>query len=173
MGSIKFITRTALLLALTVMFQMLRPLMSLPPLASNFVIGSLVNASLAISSVVVGIWGGIIISIVAPIIAFLQQHIKFVWMVPIIAGGNAVLVLVYGWWYRKNKWAGIALAALLKFVVLFALVKMAIITFVVPPAAAAMLSLMFSWPQIVTAAIGGFLALPVLKSLVDSGKIKG
>lgn len=170
MGGIRFITRTALLLALTVMFQMLRPLLSLPPLASNFIIGSLVNASLAISSVMVGIWGGLVISVVAPIIAFLQQHIKFVWLVPIIAGGNAVLVLLYGWWYRKNRWVGIGLAALVKFVVLFALVKMAINTFVVPQAAAAMLSLMFSWPQVVTALIGGVLALPVLKSLADSGK---
>lgn len=42
---------------------MLRPLITLPGLGSTLVIGSLVNASLAVSSVVVGLWGGIIISI--------------------------------------------------------------------------------------------------------------
>ncbi len=94
MNSIRFIARTALLLAVTVVCQMLRPLITLPGLGSTLVIGSLVNTSLAVSSVVVGLWGGTIISIAAPIIAFMQQHITFVWMIPIVAAGNAVMVIL-------------------------------------------------------------------------------
>ncbi|MBA1335446.1 MAG: hypothetical protein HPY66_1071 [Firmicutes bacterium] len=167
MKGIRFITRTALLLALTVVFQMMRPFIPLSPLGSNFIIGSLVNASLATASVMVGMWGGIIISVAAPVIAFMQQHIAFVWLVPIVAGGNAALVLLYGWWYRKNKWTGIALSSVVKFVLLFAMVKTAVSVLVVPPPAAAMLTLMFSWPQLVTAVIGGIIAVPVIERLKD------
>ena len=167
MKGIRFITRTALLLALTIVFQMMRPFIPLSPLGSNFIIGSLVNASLATASVMVGMWGGIIISVAAPVIAFMQQHIAFVWLVPIVAGGNAALVLLYGWWYRKNKWTGIALSSVVKFVLLFAMVKTAVSVLVVPPPAAAMLTLMFSWPQLVTAVIGGIIAVPVIERLKD------
>ncbi len=165
MKNLKFITRTALLLALTVMFQMLRPLISLPPLGSNFIIGSLVNASLAVSSVVVGIWGGIIISIAAPIIAFLQQHINFIWLVPVVAGGNAVLVLLFGWLYKNHKVMAVVSSSVVKALVLYGLVMMSVRIFVVPGPAVAMLSLMFSWPQLVTAVIGGLLAITVLRAL--------
>lgn len=165
MKGVRFITRTALLLALTVVFQMMRPFIPLSSLGSNFIIGSLVNASLATASVMVGAWGGIIISVAAPIIAFMQQHIAFVWLVPIVAGGNAALVLLYGWWYRKNKWAGIALSSVVKFLLLFFMVKTAVRVLVVPSAAAGMLTVMFSWPQLVTAVIGGAIAVPVIERL--------
>jgi hypothetical protein len=165
MKGIRFLTRTALLLALTAAFQMIRPLLSLPPMASNFIVGSLVNASLAAASVLVGAWSGIVISILAPIIALFQQHIVFPWLVPIIAGGNAVYVLIYGWWYRKNKPVGIALASGLKFLLLYFLVSTAVNILVVPQPAAGTLSFMFGWPQFVTAVAGGLAALPVIRRL--------
>jgi len=168
MNNFKFITKTTLLLAFTVMFQMLGQIIPLSPLTANLIIGSLVNVSLAVSSLAVGVWGGIIISIAAPIMAFLQQHIKFVWLIPIIAGGNVVLVLIYRWLYARYKWAGIAVSASTKFLILYLLVKMFINIFVVPAEAASMLSLMFSWPQLVTALVGGLLAVPVLNTLINT-----
>ncbi|NLX86719.1 MAG: ECF transporter S component [Clostridiales bacterium] len=173
MDNVRFMTRTALLLAVTVACQMLRPLITLPGLGSTLIIGSLVNASLAVSSVVVGIWGGIIISVAAPIIAFMQQHIAFIWLIPIVATGNLVLVILYGLWYRKNKWIAIGLSSVLKTLVLYLLVKAAIGMAAVPAPAAAVMSMTFSWPQLVTAAIGGFLASLVLKVLADTGKVSG
>ncbi len=170
MNNIKFLTRTALLLAVTVVFQMLRPLIPLQGVGSTLVIGSLVNTSLATSAVVVGLWGGIIISIVAPIIAFLQQHIAFVWMIPIVAAGNVVLVILYGLFYKKNKWMAIGLSSLIKAVALYLLVKAAINIVMVPEQAAKTLSLMFSWPQFLTAVVGGVLASFVLKILSKAGE---
>ena len=170
MNSIRFLTRTALMLAVTVVCQMLRPLITLPGLGSTLVIGSLVNTSLAVSSVVVGLWGGIIISIAAPIIAFMQQHIAFVWMIPIVAAGNAVLVILYGGFYKKNKWVAIGLSSVVKAVVLYFLVKAAIGIVMVPEPAAKTMSLMFSWPQFITAAAGGILASLILKILTNTGK---
>lgn len=170
MNNIRFVTRTALLLAVTVVCQMLRPLITLSGLGSTLVIGSLVNTSLAVSSVVVGLWGGIIISIAAPIIAFMQQHIAFVWMIPIVAAGNAVLVILYGGFYKKNKWVAIGLSSLVKAVVLYFLVKAAIGVVMVPEPAAKTMSLMFSWPQFITAAAGGILASLILKILANTDK---
>lgn len=170
MNNIKFLTRTALLLAVTVVCQMLRPFITLPGLGSTLVIGSLVNASLAVSSVVVGLWGGIIISIIAPIIAFMQQHIAFVWMVPIVAAGNLVLVVIYSRFYQKNKWMAIGLSSLIKAVALYLLVKAAINIVMAPEQAAKTLSLMFSWPQFITAVVGGVLASFVLKILSRAGE---
>ncbi len=171
MNNIKFVTRTALLLAVTVVCQMLRPLIALPGLGSTLIIGSLVNASLAVSSVVVGVWGGIIISIIAPIIAFMQQHIAFVWLIPIVSVGNLILVIIYGRWYAKSKWTAIGLSSFLKAVALYLMIKVFINALIVPVPAAKMMSMMFSWPQFITAVAGGFLASLILKVLTDTGKI--
>ncbi len=165
MKGTKFLTRTALLAALTVAFQWARTLISIPPLASNFVIGSLVNACLAAASVLVGAWSGIIISILAPVMALLQQHVVFPWLVPIIAGGNIIFVLMYNWWYRRNKCIAIVLASVSKFILLFLLVGAAVRVLVVPQPAAGAISLMFGWPQLVTAVAGGLIALIVIERL--------
>jgi hypothetical protein len=165
MINIRFITRTALLLAVTVVCQMLRPLITLPGLGSTFVIGSLVNASLAVSSAVVGIWGGIVISVVAPIIAFMQNHIQFVWLIPIVAAGNIILVVLFGWYYKKNRWMAMGLSSALKALGLYMMVKVTVGVLMIPEGPAKMISLMFSWPQFVTAAIGGALASLILRAL--------
>lgn len=165
MKGMRFLTRTALVLALTAGFQYLRLIISLPPLASNLIIGSLVNASLAAASILVGAWSGIIVSVIAPVIALLQQHIAFPWLVPIIAGGNVVYVLLFTWWYQRNKGTAVGLASLAKFLVLYLLVSLAVDVLVVPQPAAGALSLMFGWPQLITAAAGGAAALPVIKRI--------
>ena len=55
-----------------------------------------------------------------------------------------------------------AAAAVCKFVVLFLLVtKVAIPSLNLPEAAAATMSASFSWPQLVTAAIGGVIAVTI------------
>ncbi|MGI6704343.1 MAG: ECF transporter S component [Clostridia bacterium] len=165
MRGMKFLTRTALILALTVGFQSLRPYISLPPPMSNYIIGSLVNASLAAASVLVGAWSGLLVSILAPVVALMQQHIVFPWLVPIIAGGNALYVLILAWWYRRNKPLAIVLASAAKFLFLYYLVMAAVNILVVPQPAAGALSLMFGWSQLITAMAGGFVALPVIKRI--------
>ena len=62
--NLKFFTRTAILLALTLAFQMLK----LPQPMT----GPAVNAMLFISTAAVGIWGGVIIGALTPWIAFIN-----------------------------------------------------------------------------------------------------
>ena len=172
MDNVRFMTRTALLLAVTVACQMLRPLITLPGLGSTLIIGSLVNASLAVSSVVVGIWGGIIISVAAPIIAFMQQHIAFIWLIPIVATGN---------WFCNSVWFMVPQKQMDRDRAFIGIENIGSLPVgeggyrygsSAAPAAAVM-SMTFSWPQLVTAAIGGFLASLVLKVLADTGKVSG
>ena len=163
----KLLTRTALIMALTLGFQYLGPFLSIPPPASNILIGSLVNASLAAAAVLAGAWGGVAISAAAPVAALVQRQIAFPWLVPIIAGGNAVYVLLFGWWYNRNRGTAVALASVAKFLLTFLLVSTAVDILVVPRPEAEALSLMFGWPQLVAAILGGAAAVPVVRRISE------
>src|SRR5690554_7160944 len=114
-----FLTRTAVLLALTVLFQSLRSIIPMPANVSQYVVGSLVNLSLIVAAVIVGVKGGLIISIAAPFIAFFQGFQQNLVMVPMIALGNIAIVVVVALLYNKNKILALASGAILKFVVLY------------------------------------------------------
>jgi hypothetical protein len=167
--SAKFITRTAILLALTVLFQSLRVLMPfLPANISQYVIGSLVNLCLIVAAIIVGIKGGLIIAVAAPIIAFLQGFTPSPVLVLPIALGNIVLVAAAAILYEKNSVLALAAGAVLKFLTLYISVVHIALPFFMPGAPEqmrALLSVQFSWPQLVTAAIGGILASGVLAAL--------
>ncbi|HOC09436.1 MAG TPA: hypothetical protein PKN88_07925, partial [Bacillota bacterium] len=75
-----------------------------------------------------------------------------------------------GGFYKKNKWVAIGLSSLVKAVVLYFLVKAAIGIVMVPEPAAKTMSLMFSWPQFITAAAGGILASLILRILTNTDK---
>lgn len=164
---VRFITRTAVLLALTVLFQSLRSIIPMPAQVSQYVVGSLVNLSLIIAAVVVGIKGGLIISVAAPIIAYFQGQLPQImpFMIVAVALGNAVIVIMVGLFYNKNKYVALISGAVLKFITLYIAVIKIVLPFIypnVPDQAKALLSVNFSWPQLVTASIGGLLALIVI-----------
>ena len=96
-----------------------------------------------------------------------------------IALGNISLAAIYALIYKKldKAWLrdvfAVVLAAAVKLAVLFLLiVKILIPLLALPDKQAAMMSAMFSWPQLVTALIGGVLgtavSIPVKKAM--SGK---
>jgi hypothetical protein len=172
---VKFITRTAVLLALTVLFQSLRDLIPIPSQVSQFVVGSLVNLSLIISAVLVGIKGGLLISVAAPIIAYFQGQLPSImpFMIVAVALGNAAIVIMVGLFYNKNKYAALVSGAVLKFITLYIVVIKIVLPFIYPNAPAqakALLSVNFSWPQLVTALIGAFLSLIVIPMITKALK---
>lgn len=98
---LKYFTRTAILLALTVVFQFLgRPILLGPN--SNFIVGPLVNACLVISSGLVGLFSGAVISVLAPYGAILTGAALPLPLAPFIALGNFALVLAF-YIFRKKK----------------------------------------------------------------------
>lgn len=169
-GKIKILTRTAILLAIAVVFQMAGRYMG-PQ--NNFIVGPVVNAVLIIATAATGLWGGAAISVLAPLISAVTNKAPIAPFVlaftPFIAVGNFILVLAFHLLGKKNKVAALLTGAALKFAFLFASVTV-FIRYIgpiikLPSKTGVVLAGLFSWPQFVTAVIGGILALIVLKAL--------
>ena len=84
-----WITETAILLALLLVFQVVtKPL-------GQLVTGSLVNLVLIVAVMVAGLASGLTIAIVSPILASILGISPLWVLVPFIALGNTVLVLIW------------------------------------------------------------------------------
>lgn len=158
---IRTLTRTAVLLAVVVVVQMVGR--SLPN--SNFIVGPLVNMCLLIAAMTAGIGGGIAISVLTPFTSLIGNHAPIAAALlpfaPVIAVSNVILVLVFYFLYNKNKYIGVVCAAVLKFIFLFLTIRLFVNIFDFPKFAKALVTL-FSWPQLITALIGGFVAIPII-----------
>lgn len=167
----KTITRTAILIALLVALQYATSSLG------QFVTGSCVNLVLAVAALFVGLWSGIVVAVVSPFFAFLLGvGPKLIAIVPFIALGNLVYVLVLALLGKKfdklpQNLLNVAAAAVCKFLTLFlVVVKLVLPSLGLPEKQVAVMSAMFSWPQLVTAAIGGVLALLVVPTLKKAFK---
>ena len=172
---IRWITETAIMLALLVTLQ------ALTKPAGQLVTGSCVNTVLAVAALVGGLGSGLTIALISPVLAFLLGIAPQILTVPAIMAGNAVFVVLLslladktGKNIAKQIIAWIC-AAVAKFAVLYAIV-VGLICGVLSEnllASGALKAPMlkalpatFSWPQLITALIGGAVALlivPVLR----------
>lgn len=164
----KTITRTALLLALTIVFQGLGRLIP-AGINSNFVVGPLVNACLIIAASFVGLFGASLIAIVAPFGAILTGAAVPLLFAPFIALGNLVLVVLFYFLKKKGFLIGLFSGAFLKFLTLYASVLAFTNLAKIPAKKASALVLAFGWPQLVTALMGGAVALIVIMLLKAQG----
>lgn len=172
---IRWITETAALLALLVTLQYLTKPMG------QIVTGSCVNAVLAVAVLFGGLASGITVALISPVLAFLLGIAPQILTVPAIMVGNSVYVALLalladpsGKNVIKQVIAWLA-AAVAKFAALYAIVVWLICGVFSEALLASgalkqpMLTALpatFSWPQLVTALIGGAVALliaPVLK----------
>ncbi len=173
--SIRWITETAVLLALLITLQAVtKPL-------GQLVTGSCVNAILAVAALFAGLGSGLVIAVISPILAFLLGIAPQILTVPAIMAGNAVFIVLLhfladpsGRRIAKNILAWL-MAAAVKFAVLYLIVAKVICgllsealletgTLKAPMLQA--LPATFSWPQLFTALIGGAVALlvtPILR----------
>lgn len=149
--------------------------------AGQFLTGSLVNLILITAGLTGGLACGLTVAALSPILAFfLGIGPAIPHLIPFVILGNLVIVLVY--WLVMEKtplgtipaWSvGILAGAVAKTLVLWlGIVKLALP--LIPglkPQQIQMMSAMFSWPQLVTALIGGIVAallVPVLKRAIKS-----
>ena len=172
---IKWITETAVMLALLVALQ------ALTKPAGQMVTGSFVNAVLAVTVLVAGIYSGVTVAVISPVLAYLLGIAPQILTVPAIMAGNTVFVvllyLIAGKDCRKlvRQIAAWLSAAVAKFAVLYWIVNFLICGVLADRLLAAgllkapmlkALPATFSWPQLFTALIGGGLAIlitPVLR----------
>lgn len=169
----KSLVRTALMIALLVAVQAATASMG------QMVTGSCVNLILAVSALLLAGWGAPAVALVSPFCAFLLGiGPALIQLVPCIALGNLCYVLVFQVLVKQFSFTGgsvaaVVLAAAGKFAVLFLVIVKAVLPLLgLPEAKVAAMSAMFSWPQLVTALIGGLLAAvvvaPLLKKAVKS-----
>ncbi len=174
---VKTLTRSAMLVAIALVFQNLRLLIG-TGIHTQFIIGSLVNLSLIVGVGLINIYAGIAVALITPIVAYLQLQLPpiFPYLIPIVALGNIIIVYVFYLFKEKNKYIGVVAGALAKFLFLWAGVTamLKLVQGNVPQEqfnkVAPVLSVNFSWPQLVTALIGGFLAIALIKVLSKSIK---
>ena len=177
-----WITRTGVLLALLLALQWAT--LGTKAFAGQYITGSLVNCVLAVSALTACLSSGLVIALLSPIFAYLLGIAPQLVVVPAIMAGNCALVLVL-WAVGRGdapmwrKAVAVVLAAVCKFVVLYLLVVQVICGvgasfllgqsfFGAPVLLQPMiqaLPLTFSWPQLITALIGGTLGVLVSRIL--------
>ncbi len=166
-----WLCRTAVMIAVLVALQFVtKPL-------GQFVTGSCVNMVLVVATLCGGLWCGFTVALISPFAAFLVGvGPALIQIVPAISVGNIVLVLVYAFVYKKldRAWvrecAAVIAAAVLKFAALYlVVVKLLLPVLGLAEKQVAVMSVMFSWLQLVTALIGGVLgivvSIPVKKAM--------
>lgn len=150
---IRYLTSMGILLALTVVVQ----LIGLPRLLT----GIAINAVFLIAYHVLGLGGGLFIGIISPFTAFLFGIAAKPIFIPFIAAGNLVYVLLYGLLKRYNLYLGIIIASVLKSAIIIGC--MALITGMA-------LGIIFSGQthQLPAAILGGLLATAISKVLKNT-----
>jgi hypothetical protein len=179
-NKIIYITQTAVMLALLIGAQFITRSFG------QFVTGSMVNLILLVSVFIIGIYGGVTIAVLSPLLAFLAGiGPAFIQIIPFIAFGNILFVTI-AWIISKNFIAtlstkniiissiGLITASLSKFLfLLFGLVTVALPLIPgIKEKQLAVIGTAFSWPQLITALIGSILAMmivPHLKKAIKQG----
>lgn len=181
------LVQTALLLAICIASQYFKNL-------SVYITGPIVNTTIIIAVLAVGLWSGLLISIIAPVTAFFFTGSPVMaaipLMFPVIMAGNAILALSV-WYFQKKqsfKWrlpAGLVIGSVLKAIFMGVVVVLIILPIFgqniggkLPrpealPGVLATARVTFSVTQLTTALIGSVLAYLIwipLKKYLKSGQ---
>ncbi len=178
---VQWITETAVLLAVLICLQWVGAFVP-NQLFKQLLTGSFVNCVLAVTALLVGMGGGIAVALISPVCAYLFGIApNFVTVVPIMLG-NVCFVVLLRLLAGKAAWkqtVALVAAAGVKFMVLYLLVvrlicgvaadallgkKLGGIVVLAPPMLK-LLPTMFAWPQLVTALLGGAIALAIVPVL--------
>ena len=153
-------------------------------LGSTMITGSVVNMLLIVSVMTCGVTSGLSVAVISPIMAKLIGIGPLWSLIPFIVAGNIALVLV--WHLIGNRHWGqkytaqiiaLAVAATAKFFVLYVgIVQIAVpLLLGLTEPQAAVISNMFSISQLLTALLGGGVALLVLSPLkraIEGGRVQ-
>ena len=180
MKKVLWLTQTAVMLALLICLQWVGSMIP-HALTKQLVTGTLVNCVLAVTVLTVGYRSGLAVALISPLCAFLAGIAQPITILPIMMG-NTCYILLLKWLMGTSLWrkiAALAVASLVKFAVLYVLMvkivcglaydvllgKQFLGSMLLTAKMPAMLTVMFSWPQLVTALAGGTIALLILPVL--------
>lgn len=135
-----------------------------PFIHQQLVTGSIVNATLFISTVILGVESGVLVGLIPSVIALSVGTLPAALapMVPYIMIGNIILIFAFNFFRKKNFWLAIVSASFLKFIFLYTTSTL-IINLLLKKELATSVSAMMSYPQLLTALAGGILAYLFLR----------
>jgi hypothetical protein len=150
---LSLLTKAAVLLAIAIVLQLVK--------MGQYVTGTGINTVLITAVGVCGLPWATAIGIMTPMLAVLLgvQPPPTIVLVPFIIAGNVIYVVLFKILRRYNDYIGIIGAALIKFVLLYTAANIIVAKLPVP------IKLAFSFPQLITAAAGGAIALVILKTV--------
>jgi len=166
---ILWLTRTAVFIALLIALQALTA-----SFGNTIVTGSVVNMLLIVSAMTCGIYSGLCVGVISPVIAKLLGIGPLWELIPFIIAGNIVIITLWhfiGNVKARNRYIpwfiALGAGAAGKSITLYiGVVQIAIpLLLRLPDAQAAAVTAMFSIPQLVTALIGGAIAILLLPPL--------
>jgi hypothetical protein len=186
---ILWVTQTAMLIALIVLAQLLSnvipPIVIGPVTLSQLITGSLVNLVLIVGAYIAGMSAAGTSALISPILAAFFGIIpgKLPQMIPVVMAGNLVIVFVVWLCFRASnglgkssavalKITGVAAGAVLKAATMWLTTEKIVVPVLhIAPALETKLVALVSVPQLVTAAVGGALALLIMPTM--KGFVKG
>jgi len=157
-----------------VKFAVLVGVVSLAPFfLGQMITGPLVNAILFITVVMMGTQAAIAVALVPSLVSLSTGLLPPVLapMIPFIMFGNVMLIFTFDYFRKKNFWLGIVAAALVKYVFLFS-TSSVVIGLLLKKEIASQVALMMSYPQLLTALVGGVIAYLFLVTLTNKGSLK-
>ncbi len=133
---------------------------------SQFVTGPIVNATLFLAIVLLGPYEAVLVGLLPSAVALSSGllPLPLAPMVPFIMISNAILIGLFYYLRSTSFTLGVIVASVCKFVFLYAIVTLLMNT-MLQETLVSKLSIMMSWPQLVTALLGGAIAFGILKML--------
>lgn len=169
-----WVSKTAIMLALLLVLQFVTKSFG------QIVTGSCVNFVLVSTALICGLSSGIVIALISPFAAFLLGiGPMFFPITPCIAIANVVIVLISSL-IKKGietnrrsilNFVIVVLAAIAKFICIYVLVvKLVIPSLGLSPEKVAVISASFSYPQLITALIGGVFSVIIAPLIIKALK---
>lgn len=130
----------------------------------QLIVGALVNAILLLTAVYVGPFEAALSGLIPSIVALSSGTLPLVLapVLPFIMAANAVYVYVFSRFKSKQIMIAVIAASLVKFGLLYFSAHY-IVSGLLQEAVASKAIIMMSWPQLVTAVLGGVIATQVMK----------
>lgn len=142
------------------------------PTVNQFFVGPGVNAVLLLTACISGTFYGVGVGILTPVVALLVGQLPSALgpFVPFIMIGNAIYVLLFGLLkdkFKLGKYIGLLLGSVFKFLFLYlsALKLVELFSLNIPKPLLSKLAVMMGVPQLITALIGGIIAIAIIEIL--------
>lgn len=173
-NNVNNLVKSGLLLAIAIIFQALGKAL---PQVSQIFVGPIVNAVLIIAAAVCGLWYGIAIGVLTPLLAWIlgQLPAPFGPFIPFIMIGNAIFILLFYLIknYKYGQIIGIITGAFFKFIFLFlsATTIVKALKLIINVQVLNKLAIAMGVLQLITAIAGGILAIILLSLLRKRNQI--